>query len=80
MMNFTNQKLMTTVPIVRVSQMGMKMSGRFDAVSDTPVPAPLEKREGKKDAAANPSIMTVMSKSRRGEDFFATMSLACDPS
>lgn len=79
MMNLANQKLMTTVAIVRVSQTGMKMFGRFPAVLETSVPPPLEKSEGKKERAAKPTIITVISKSRRGEDFLAPP-LPCDPS
>jgi len=79
MMNLANQKLIMTVAIVRVSQMGMKMFGRFAAVLETPVPPPLEKSEGRNERAAKPTIITVISKSRRGEDFFAPP-LPCDPS
>jgi hypothetical protein len=41
MMNLANQKLMMTVPMVRVSHTGMKMFGRSEDVLETPVPAPL---------------------------------------
>jgi len=68
MMNFANHMLMMTVAIVRVSQMGMKMFGRSPAVLETPVP-PLEKSEGRKARAAKPTMIIVISKSRRGEDF-----------
>ena len=59
--------LTTTVAIVRLSQTGMNRSGRFDDVLDTPV-EPLEKRGGRKESAAKPSMMTVRISSRRGED------------
>ncbi len=62
--------LMMTVAMVRVIHAGMKMFGRFFAVPDNPV-APLEKRAGAQVRAANPTMITVTSKSRRGEDFVA---------
>jgi hypothetical protein len=65
-----NHMLMTTVAMVRVSQTGMNTSGKFVPVLVVPVP-PLEKREGRKDRAANPTMMMVRSTSRRGEDFLA---------
>jgi hypothetical protein len=62
--------LIMTVAMVRVSHAGMKMSGRFVPVLESPV-APLEKRAGPQLRAANPTIMTVMRTRRREEDFFA---------
>jgi hypothetical protein len=59
MMNFANHMLMMTVEIVRVSQTGMKTSYTC-----------LEKSDGKKERAANPSMMIVRSIRRRVEDFF----------
>jgi hypothetical protein len=60
MIYLVNQKLMTTVAMVSVIQIGMKISCTF-----------LEKSEGKKVRAANPTIMIVTAISRRDEDFFA---------
>jgi hypothetical protein len=77
MMFFTNQKLMITVTMVRVSHTGMKMRVMLFAVLDTPVP-PL-KSDGKKERAANPSMMTVRRKRRRAEDFFLG-AVPCEPS
>jgi hypothetical protein len=68
MMNLANHMLMTTVAMVRLSHTGMKMFGRSVAVLETPVPAPLQKREGTNKAAAKPSMITVSTKSLRGED------------
>jgi len=70
MMYRVNHMLMMTVEIVRVSQMGMKMSCTC-----------LEKSEGRKARAANPSMMMVRSSSRRDEDFLAPPLLPpCDTS
>jgi len=71
--------LMMTVAMVRVSHTGMKMFGRSAEVCEAPVPAPLEKREGRKERAAKPNMIIVSSMSRRGEDFFAPPPL-CDAS
>ena len=57
-MNFANHMLMITVPTVRVSQTGMNMAWTF-----------LDSREGPHVSAAKPSMMTVMSIRRFGEDF-----------
>jgi hypothetical protein len=78
MMFFTNQKLMITVTMVRVSHTGMKMVEKFVAVLVVPVP-PLDKSDGRKERAANPSMMTVRSVRRRAEDFFLGAVL-CDVS
>jgi hypothetical protein len=64
MRNFANHMLITTVAIVSVSQTGMKTSGRFVPVLETLVP-PLEKSAGRKERAANPTMMIVRSTSRR---------------
>jgi hypothetical protein len=66
-MYLVNHMLMMTVEIVRVSQTGMKISYTC-----------LEKSAGRKERAANPSMMTVRSNSRRGEDFLAPSLLLCD--
>jgi hypothetical protein len=55
---FANHMLMMTVPMVRVSHTGMKTSCMFRV-----------KREGKKERAANPTMIIVRSMSLRGEDF-----------
>jgi len=68
MMYLVNQKLMITVTMVRVSQTGMKMVEKFVPVLVIPVP-PLEKSDGRKERAANPSMMMVRSSRRRDEDF-----------
>jgi hypothetical protein len=78
MMYFVNQKLMITVTMVRVSQTGMKMVVKFVPVLFIPVP-PLEKSDGRKERAANPSMMMVRSSRRRDEDFFLAP-VPCDVS
>jgi hypothetical protein len=78
MMYLVNQKLMITVTMVRVSHTGMKMVEKFVAVLVVPVP-PLDKSDGRKERAANPSMMTVRSVRRRAEDFFLGTAL-CDMS
>jgi len=50
--------LITTVPIVRVSHAGMKIAWAL-----------LDNSEGPQVRAAKPTMMTVSSTSRRGEDF-----------
>jgi hypothetical protein len=77
-MYLVNQKLMITVPMVRVSHTGMKMVVTFNPVCVDPVP-PLEKSDGKKESAAKPSMMTVRSIRRRDEDFFLG-AVPCDVS
>jgi hypothetical protein len=78
MMCLVNQKLMITVTMVRVSQTGMKMVVKFVPVLVIPV-LPLEKSDGRKERAANPSMMMVRSTKRRGEDFFVAP-VPCDVS
>jgi hypothetical protein len=78
MRNLANHMLMMTVAIVRLSHTGMNKLGRSDDVLETPVP-PLEKRAGKKEAAANPTMIRVRSTSRRGEDLLAAP-VPCDAS
>jgi hypothetical protein len=78
MMFFTNQKLMITVTMVRVSHTGMKMRVKFVPVLVVPVP-PLEKSDGRKERAANPSMMMVRSIRRRAEDFLLGAA-SCDVS
>ncbi|HVB95515.1 MAG TPA: hypothetical protein VND41_02800 [Nitrososphaerales archaeon] len=78
MMYLVNHMLMITVTMVRVSQMGMKMVGKFVPVLVIPV-LPLEKSDGRNERAANPSMMMVRSTIRRGEDFFIAP-VPCDMS
>jgi hypothetical protein len=78
MIYLVNQKLMITVPMVRVSHTGMKMVVKFVPVLVVPVP-PLDKSDGRKERAANPSMMTVRSMRRRDEDFFLG-AVPCDMS
>jgi len=78
MMYLVNHMLMITVTMVRVSQTGMKMVGKFVPVLVIPV-LPLEKSDGRKERAANPSMMIVRSIRRRGEDFFIAP-VPCDMS
>jgi len=78
MRNLVNHMLMTTVAMVRVSHTGMKMFGMSDPVLETPVP-PLEKRAGKKERPANPTMIIVTSTSRRCEDLLGAP-VPCDVS
>jgi hypothetical protein len=59
--------LIMTVAMVRVSHAGMNTSGRLVPALDTLV-APLEKRETPQQSAAKPTMMIVISMSRRVED------------
>jgi len=68
MRNLANHMLMMTVEMVRVNQTGMKTSCTF-----------LEKSDGKKERAANPTMIIVRSKSLREEDFLGAPA-PCDMS
>jgi hypothetical protein len=57
---FVNHMLMMTVAMVSVSHAGMNIAWTF-----------LENSAGPHVRRAKPTMMTVMSRRRRGEDFFA---------
>ena len=70
MRRFANHMLIITVEMVKVIHAGMKMFGKSVDVWPTPVP-PLENNAGAHVRRANPTMMTVISTSRREEDFVA---------